>query len=159
MSTTPDKKLSDSAKDFGVNVAYRTAALQLTKRTRGLLADALTQHLKGKARATKRHCRDCGYLVNLSGSLVLGVLLGLIHAEGQATSWVLTLIGVGFCGSLTTFGGYAAQVLDFVVAPRSTPPAARLGHAVEYAAASVLACFAVSLVGYLAAVALSGGAG
>ena len=54
VSTTPDKKLSDSAKDFGVNVAYRTAALQLTKRTRGLLADALTQHLKGKARAAKR---------------------------------------------------------------------------------------------------------
>ena len=54
VSTTPDKKLSDSAKDFGVNVAYRTAALQLTKRTRGLLADALTQHLKGKARASKR---------------------------------------------------------------------------------------------------------
>ena len=54
VSTTPDKKLSDSAEDFGVNVAYRTAALQLTKRTRGLLADALTQHLKGKARASKR---------------------------------------------------------------------------------------------------------
>lgn len=99
------------------------------------------------------------FSVNLAGSLILGVLLGVLHGEGQATSWVLTLVGVGFCGSLTTFGGYAAQVLDFVVAPRSTRPAARLGHAVEYAAASVLACFAVSLVGYLAAVALSGGAG
>ena len=72
---------------------------------------------------------------------------------------MLTLVGVGFCGSLTTFGGYAAQVLDFVVAPRATRASVRLGHAVEYAAASVLACVAVALVGYLAAVALSGGAG
>jgi hypothetical protein len=54
VSTTPDKKLSDSAEDFGVNVAYRTAALQLTKRTRSLLADALTQHLKGEIRTSKR---------------------------------------------------------------------------------------------------------
>jgi hypothetical protein len=46
--------LSNSAKDFGVNVAYRTAALQLTKRTRSLLADALTQHLKGEIRTSKR---------------------------------------------------------------------------------------------------------
>lgn len=99
------------------------------------------------------------FAVNLAGSAILGVLLGLVHAEGQSTSWVLTLVGVGFCGSLTTFGGYAAQVLDFAVAPRSTRAAARVGHAVEYAAASVLACVAVSLVGYLAAVALSGGAG
>lgn len=46
--------LTDSAKEYGVSVAYRTAAMQLTKRTRGLLADALTQHLKGKVRAAKR---------------------------------------------------------------------------------------------------------
>jgi len=99
------------------------------------------------------------FAVNLVGSAILGALLGLLHAEGQATSWVLTLVGVGFCGSLTTFGGYAAQVLDFVVAPRSARPAVRLGHALEYAAASVLACVAVALVAYLGAVALSGGAG
>lgn len=99
------------------------------------------------------------FAVNLVGSAILGALLGLLHAEGQATSWVLTLVGVGFCGSLTTFGGYAAQVLDFVVAPRSARPAVRLGHALEYAAASLLACVAVALVAYLGAVALSGGAG
>lgn len=46
--------LADSAKAFGSTVAYRTAAMQLTKRARGLLADALTQHLKGKARTAKR---------------------------------------------------------------------------------------------------------
>jgi fluoride exporter len=99
------------------------------------------------------------FAVNLVGSAILGALLGAVHAEGESASWVLTLVGVGFCGSLTTFGGYAAQVLDFVVAPRATRASVRLGHAVEYAAASVLACVAVALVGYLAAVALSGRAG
>ena len=99
------------------------------------------------------------FSVNLVGSAILGVLLGALHAEGESTSWVLTLVGVGFCGSLTTFGGYAAQVLDFVVAPRSARAGARIGHALEYAAASVLACIAVALVGYLGAVALIGGAG
>ena len=99
------------------------------------------------------------FSVNLVGSAILGVLLGALHAEGESTSWVLTLVGVGFCGSLTTFGGYAAQVLDFVVAPRSVRAGTRIGHALEYAAASVLACIAVALVGYLGAVALIGGAG
>jgi hypothetical protein len=60
---------------------------------------------------------------------------------------------------LTTFGGYAAQVLDFVVAPRAVRAAVRVRHALEYAVASVLACVAVALVGYLGAVALLGGAG
>jgi fluoride exporter len=99
------------------------------------------------------------FSVNVVGSAILGVLLGVLHAQGESTSWVLSLVGVGFCGSLTTFGGYAAQVLDFAVAPRTTGARARVGHAVEYAAASVLACVAVALVGYLGAVALLGGAG
>ncbi len=99
------------------------------------------------------------FTVNLVGSAILGALLGALHAQGESGSWVLTLVGVGFCGSLTTFGGYAAQVLDFAAAPRSTRAAVRVGHAVEYATASVLACIAVALVGYLGAVALLGGAG
>lgn len=99
------------------------------------------------------------FTVNLVGSATLGVLLGVLHAEGESSSWVLSLVGVGFCGSLTTFGGYAAQVLDFAAAPRTTGARARAGRAAEYAAASVLACVAVALVGYLGAVALLGGTG
>ena len=97
------------------------------------------------------------FSVNLAGSAILGVLLGVLHAQGESTSWVLTLIGVGFCGSLTTFGGFAAQVLDLAVAPRSTRAAARAGRALGYTAASVLGCVALSLVGYLGAVSLVGG--
>jgi hypothetical protein len=52
--TPASATVAEQAKTFAAEVAYRTSALQLTKRMRGLLADALTQHLKGKARAAKR---------------------------------------------------------------------------------------------------------
>lgn len=95
------------------------------------------------------------FSVNVAGSLVLGVLLGALHGFGESGSWVLALVGVGFCGALTTFGGFAAQVLDFVAAPRSLTAPARSLRALEYAAASVTACAAVSLVGYVSAVSLT----
>lgn len=98
------------------------------------------------------------FAVNLVGSAILGVLVGsLTSGGGESASWALTLVGVGFCGSLTTFGGYAAQVLDFAVAPRTTRAGVRAARALEYAAASVLACVAVALAGYLGAVSVVGG--
>jgi fluoride exporter len=45
--------------------------------------------------------------VNLCGSLILGLVSGLALA-GNTTA----LVGTGFCGALTTFSGFAAQVLD-----------------------------------------------
>jgi CrcB protein len=95
------------------------------------------------------------FSVNLAGSLVLGVLLGGLHGLGESASWVLALVGVGFCGSLTTFGGFAAQVLDFAAAPRALTATARSLRALEYAAASVMACAAASLIGYVSAVSLT----
>ena len=41
-------------------------------------------------------------VVNVAGSLVLGAVAGL-SAAGHLPLWVLTLVGVGFCGALTTF--------------------------------------------------------
>jgi fluoride exporter len=41
-------------------------------------------------------------LVNLSGSLLLGVLTGLVLAR-SAPGALLTVAGTGFCGSYTTF--------------------------------------------------------
>lgn len=43
--------------------------------------------------------------VNLVGSFVLGVLL----ATRGSTSDVVTVLGTGFCGSLTTFGTFALE--------------------------------------------------
>ena len=49
-------------------------------------------------------------VVNVAGSAVLGALLGLADVPG----WVLTLVGVGFCGTLTTFSTFGADVVRLV---------------------------------------------
>ena len=50
-------------------------------------------------------------VVNLVGSLVLGVVAGLA-VRGGASAEVVALVGTGFCGALTTFSGFSAQVLE-----------------------------------------------
>ena len=45
--------------------------------------------------------------VNITGSALLGFLAGLAGVPG----WVLALVGVGFCGTLTTFSTLGADVV------------------------------------------------
>lgn len=45
--------------------------------------------------------------VNVTGSAVLGLLLGLSGVPG----WVVTFVGTGFCGTLTTFSTFGADVV------------------------------------------------
>ena len=46
-------------------------------------------------------------VVNVAGSAVLGVLLGLRNVSPA----VLALVGTGFCGTLTTFSTFGADVV------------------------------------------------
>jgi CrcB protein len=48
--------------------------------------------------------------VNVAGSAVLGLLLGL----RDVSPIVLALVGTGFCGTLTTFSTYANDVVRLV---------------------------------------------
>lgn len=48
--------------------------------------------------------------VNVAGSLVLGVLLGL-SAVHVLPSWAFALAGTGFCGALTTFSTFSFETL------------------------------------------------
>jgi len=50
--------------------------------------------------------------VNVSGSLVLGAVAGAV--SGGAPAWLLTLIGTGFCGALTTFSTFGFETLRLV---------------------------------------------
>jgi CrcB protein len=66
------------------------------------------------------------FVVNVSGCLALGLLLGL--APGDA---VMTVLGVGLVGAYTTFSAYAVEIVK-VDAERSRAAAA------AYALGSVL---------------------
>jgi CrcB protein len=49
------------------------------------------------------------FLVNVVGSLVLGVIAALV--TGTAPPWVFPLVGTGFCGALTTFSTFSYETV------------------------------------------------
>lgn len=89
-------------------------------------------------------------VVNMIGCALLGLIMG--HAarlvtEGQAEPLLFVAVaGTGFCGALTTFSGFAAQVLDFE-RPGGTTPQVPFGG-VQYALVSVVAGVILTALGY-----------
>ncbi|MFJ2894027.1 fluoride efflux transporter CrcB [Streptomyces sp. NPDC087218] len=53
------------------------------------------------------------FAVNVSGSLVLGLLTGAV-AAGAASSHVQLLIGTGLCGALTTYSTFSYETLRLI---------------------------------------------
>ena len=51
--------------------------------------------------------------VNVVGSLVLGALAGSV-AHAGLPAWVLTLVGTGVCGALTTFSTFGFETVRLV---------------------------------------------
>lgn len=49
------------------------------------------------------------FAVNVAGSLLLGLVAGAV--SGGAPGWVLTLVGTGVCGSLTTFSTFGFETV------------------------------------------------
>ncbi len=47
--------------------------------------------------------------VNAAGSLILGAVAGAV--SGGAPGWLLTLLGTGFCGALTTFSTFGLETV------------------------------------------------
>lgn len=78
--------------------------------------------------------------VNVAGSALLGVLVGL----GDVAPAVLALVGTGFCGTLTTFSTFGWDVVR-LVGERA------VGRALGYLTASVLLGTGAAAAGYLLA--------
>jgi CrcB protein len=51
--------------------------------------------------------------VNVVGSFLLGGLAAAAHSGGAPT-WLLTLVGSGFCGALTTFSGFGLETFRLI---------------------------------------------
>lgn len=60
--------------------------------------------------ATRRGSKAWGTAaVNVSGSLLLGLLAGLLGAGTAGRAEALTILGTGFCGGFTTFSGWVVD--------------------------------------------------
>jgi fluoride exporter len=75
-------------------------------------------------------------IVNVVGSLVLGVVAAVSRAPG-APQWLMPLVGVGFCGALTTFSTFQVETIRLA-------DDGFTGVAAGYAAASLAAGLAVA---------------
>ncbi|MBM7806525.1 CrcB protein [Geodermatophilus bullaregiensis] len=103
----------------------------------GAMAGAPLRLLVTRLAARSHHDPALGTLaVNVAGSAVLGVLLGL----GSAPSWVLALVGTGFCGTLTTFSAFGADVVRLV-------EERAVGRALAYVTASLVLGLAAAAAG------------
>jgi CrcB protein len=76
-------------------------------------------------------------VVNVAGSALLGVLLGLRHVSPA----VLALVGTGFCGTLTTFSTFGFDVVRLV-------EERAVARAVAYLAASLVLGIGTAATGY-----------
>ena len=101
---------------------------------------ALARYLTERSLERSRPVLPWGMLaVNLSGSALLGLLVGL-HADGRVSSATLAIAGTGFCGAFTT---YSAFTLATVRLARIRPKVA-----LAFAAAMVLGCAASAAIGH-----------
>jgi CrcB protein len=83
--------------------------------------------------------------VNIAGSLVLGVVAALAGDPGSP-SWLLPLVGTGFCGALTTFSTFGYETLRLVEDGSWREAAANVGLSLLLGG---LACFLGYAVGLL----------
>ena len=77
-------------------------------------------------------------LINVTGSLLLGVLAGAVLLHGQSSAWQ-TVVGTGFCGGYTTFSTASFETVRLAQQGRRV---LALGNALGSLAASVAACAA-----------------
>jgi fluoride exporter len=103
-----------------------------------LLADRIAAARRGRGSVS-------GTLtVNVAGSAVLGLLLGL----GDVPAAVVALVGTGFCGTLTTFSTFGYDLVR-LVEERAVP------RALAYLTASLLLGIGTAAATYAAAAAVS----
>jgi CrcB protein len=82
--------------------------------------------------------------VNLAGGLAMGILVGVMAAEGATSRPAWFLLGVGVLGGFTTFSAYSLDL--FLMLQRG-----QAALAFAYAAGSAVGALALLALGYWAA--------
>lgn len=80
-------------------------------------------------------------LVNLLGSLFIGVLWGITEKINDTNSSVQLLLITGFCGGFTTFSAFSQETFQFI-------KTGNWGYAVGYSSTTLLAGIALTAIGY-----------
>ncbi len=83
------------------------------------------------------------FVVNATGSLVVGVTAGGVAAAG-GPEWVLTLAGTGFCGALTTFSTFSFETVRLAEEGALTAAAINVAGSVVVGAAACAAGWSVA---------------
>lgn len=78
-------------------------------------------------------------LINVLGSLVIGLAATALPAAADGAR---AFVMVGLCGGFTTFSAYSLQSLELLQAER-------IGAALAYMSASVLACLLATWLGWV----------
>ena len=84
------------------------------------------------------HCSDSHLLVNVLGAALLGSLAGLPAAPRRQL-----LIGIGFCGSLTTFSSWMLEAMQLISAGQVFEAAGLIGLTLGLGVGAAALCFGI----------------
>jgi CrcB protein len=82
------------------------------------------------------------FVVNVAGCALLGVVAGAV-SDGDGPGWLLTLVGTGFCGALTTFSTFSFESVRLVEEGSARVAAAYAGLSVAAGLSVCALCWAV----------------
>lgn len=119
-----------------------TPAVIVTVLLAGALG-ALARYGVSRALATRPRFPWAVLLVNVVGSTIGGIVLGLAEAGAVSPEWRLILL-TGFCGGLTTFSTFSVETVQLVLDGRGRAAIVSVG-------ANLVLGIAAATIGYLVA--------
>ncbi|WP_077617087.1 fluoride efflux transporter CrcB [Bacillus sinesaloumensis] len=77
---------------------------------------AASRYLAGVwiARKTRSTFPYSTFYINIAGSFLLGIIIGL-KLNQDISEWSWLLLGVGFCGAFTTFSTFGYEVIQLMI--------------------------------------------